>query len=52
MKGIDDDPPWAMALANDLAFCDDGRGRLERRLELWREKNQNFRLQEILWPDT
>ena len=37
-EDIDEDSPWAMLFADDLALCDSDRERLERRLEIWREK--------------
>jgi len=37
-EDINEDSPWAMLFANDLVLCDSNRERLERRLEIWREK--------------
>ena len=41
---INEDSPWAMLFADDLVLCDDDRERLERRLEIWREKMESVGL--------
>jgi len=37
-EDINEDSPWAMLFADALVLCDSNRERLERRLEIWREK--------------
>jgi len=37
-ENINEDSPWAMLFAGILVLCDCNRKRLERRLEIWREK--------------
>jgi len=43
-EDINKDSPWAMLFADDLILCNSDRGRLKRRLEIWRETIETARL--------